>query len=801
MAKRKQVVSQKFIAEEVIADYRIAYQSRQASLIGRREVLSGKAKFGIFGDGKEVPQLAMAKFFQPGDFRSGYYRDQTFMFATGEHAISNFFAQLYADPDLGREPSSGGRTMNAHFATPSLNADGSWKDLTKIKNSSSDVSPTAAQMPRLVGLAYASRLYRELEDLHSLTQFSNRGNEVAFGTIGNASAAEGIFWESLNAISVLRSPAVISIWDDDYGISVPNEVQHGRSLYDHLSGFARTAGDGRGYHLVQVPAWDYPALMETYREAVDQAREEHIPAIVHVIEVTQPQGHSTSGSHERYKSKERLDWEKDHDCLPRFRSWIIEEGFASGEELGAFEKEDTALVEGMREKAWQEYKAPIKDEADELVSILDEVLNQLGNRKELTGLRDKVSGSQNILRLDLIETASKFLVETFGEDYSAKEKIAAFKRRIAGEGEQRYGTHLYSETEQSVLTIKEVKPVYSENSPLLNGFEVLNRAFDSIIGRDPSVIAFGEDLGRIGGVNQGFARLQEKYGQLRISDTGIRETTIMGQAIGLAMRGLRPIAEIQYLDYILFALQTMSDDLATVRWRSHGFQKAPVIVRTRGHRLEGIWHAGSPMAGIIHLVRGMHVAVPRNMVQAAGMYNTLLASDDPGLVVEVLNGYRLKERLPDNIAEMRVPFGVPEVVREGTDLTIVTYGALVRISLEAAERLEKVGISAEVIDVQTLLPFDVHHRIVESLKKTNRIVFLDEDVPGGTSAYMMQEVIENQGGYYHLDSEPRTLTAKAHRPPFGSDGGYFSKPNTETVFETAYELMHEVDPARFPKLF
>jgi 2-oxoisovalerate dehydrogenase E1 component len=801
MAKRKQAVSHQFTTEEVIADYRLAYQSRLASLIGRREVLSGKAKFGIFGDGKEVPQLAMAKFFQPGDFRSGYYRDQTFMFATGEHSISNFFAQLYADPDLGREPSSGGRTMNAHFATRSLNADGSWMDLTKIRNSSSDVSPTAAQMPRLVGLAYASRLYRELEDLHSMTKFSNKGREVAFGTIGNASAAEGIFWESLNAISVLRSPAVISIWDDDFGISVPNEYQHGRSLYDHLSGFARTAGDGRGYHLVQVPAWDYPALVETYREVVTQAREEHIPAIVHVIDVTQPQGHSTSGSHERYKSKERLEWENEHDCLPRFRSWIIQEGLASGEELDAFEKEDTALVEGMRGKAWEEYKTPIKTEAAELISILDEALQQLENRKELEDLRDKLSGSQNILRLDLIETASKFLVETFGDNYPAKENIASFKRRIEGEGEQRYSTHLYSETEQSALKIKEVKPAYSENSPLLNGFEVLNRAFDSIMGRDSSVIAFGEDLGKIGGVNQGFARLQEKFGELRISDTGIRETTIMGQAIGLAMRGLRPIAEIQYLDYILFALQTMSDDLATVRWRSHGFQKAPVIVRTRGHRLEGIWHAGSPMAGIIHLVRGMHVAVPRNMVQAAGMYNTLLASDDPGLVVEVLNGYRLKERLPDNIAEMRVPLGVPEVVREGSDLTIVTYGALVRISLEAAERLEKVGISAEVIDVQTLLPFDVHHRIVESLKKTNRIIFLDEDVPGGTSAYMMQEVIENQGGYYHLDSEPRTLSAKAHRPPFGSDGGYFAKPNTETVFETAYELMHEVDPVGFPVFF
>jgi pyruvate/2-oxoglutarate/acetoin dehydrogenase E1 component/TPP-dependent pyruvate/acetoin dehydrogenase alpha subunit len=800
MEKLKQGEKLSFAAEEVLVDYRLAYKSRQASLIGRREVLSGKAKFGIFGDGKEVPQLAMAKTFQPGDFRSGYYRDQTFMFSTGEYSISTFFAHLYADPDLKREPASGGRSMNAHFSTQSLNEDGTWKDITKIKNSSSDVSPTGAQMPRLVGLAYASRLYRELEGLKELTQFSHNGNEVAFGTIGNASAAEGMFWESLNAIAVLRSPAVVSVWDDDYGISVPNSIQHGRDLADQLLGFAQTADDARGFHYVQVPGWDYPALMQVYQEVVEQARKEHIPAIVHVVELTQPQGHSTSGSHERYKTEERLAWEKEHDCITRFRRWIVAEGYATDEELTAFEEADLNEVEEIRAKAWDDYKEPIIAEVSELVVLMDKAIGQMGQRQELTKLRDNLATNSNPVRMHLVETSSKFLAATFSNDYQAKAEIAAFKQRIEEENEERYGSHLYSETDKNAKKIAEVKAIYSENSPLINGFEVLNRAFDEMLARDERVVAFGEDLGKIGGVNQAFARLQEKYGELRVSDTGIRETTIIGQAIGLAMRGLRPIAEIQYLDYILYALQTMSDDLATVHWRTRGFQKAPVIIRTRGHRLEGIWHAGSPMAGIIHLVRGMHVAVPRNMVQAAGMYNTLLESDDPGLVVEVLNGYRLKERLPDNIAEMRVPLGAPEVLREGSDVTIVTYGALSRISLEAAERLDQVGISAEVIDVQTLLPFDINHTIVESLKKTNRILFLDEDVPGGTTAYMLQEVIEKQGGYYWLDAEPRTLSAKPHRPPFGTDGGYFAKPNTEAVFDTVYDLMHEADPARFPSL-
>jgi pyruvate/2-oxoglutarate/acetoin dehydrogenase E1 component len=591
---------------------------------------------------------------------------------------------------------------------------------------------------------------------------------------------------------------VISIWDDDYGISVPNSIQHGKDLADHLSGFAQTAGEGRGYNYVQVPAWDYPLLVQTYLDVVKKAREEHIPGLIHVVEVTQPQGHSTSGSHERYKTAERLEWEKEHDCLPRFRTWIIEQGHASDEQLAEFEKQDLDEVENIRAQAWDDYKQPILEEVKELLGLLDTAISEIGQREELSKLRDKLANNSNVKRIDLVETASKFLVAAFNEDYAAQESITNFKIRIVKENEQLYGSHLYSETDRSAVKIPKIKAVYSEDSPMLNGFEVLNRAFDAILEREPRVVAFGEDLGKIGGVNQAFAKLQEKYGELRVSDTGIRETTILGQAIGLAMRGLRPIAEIQYLDYILYALQIMSDDLATVHWRTRGFQIAPVIIRTRGHRLEGIWHAGSPMGGILHLVRGIQVGVPRNMVQAAGMYNALLKSDEPGLVVEVLNGYRLKERLPDNLAEMTVPFGVPEVLREGSDLTIVTYGALCKISLEAAERLAAVGISAEVIDVQTLLPFDVNHSIVESLKKTNRIIFLDEDVPGGTSAYMLQQVIEKQGGYYWLDSQPRSLSAKPHRTPYGTDGGYFAKPNVETVFETAYNLMHEADPGRFP---
>jgi 2-oxoisovalerate dehydrogenase E1 component len=782
--------------DEVIADYRLGYKSRQASLIGRREVLSGKAKFGIFGDGKELAQLAMAKVFQPGDFRSGYYRDQTLMFAIGMHTISEYFAQLYADADLSREPATGGRSMNAHFATRMLNSDGSWRNLTSMKNSSADVSPTASQMPRLVGLAYASKLFRKLDVLKEITEFSSDGNEIAFGTIGNASAAEGMFWESLNAISVLQSPAIISIWDDNFGISVSNQYQFGKDLADLLEGFRRNDGDQYGYNIYSVRGWDYSELVKTYQLASEVTREKHIPSIIHVKELTQPQGHSTSGSHERYKSEERLAWEHEFDCLNQFRNWILQNQFSDEEELSKYEKEDREEVEKIREQAWQAYKAPILDEISELVNLVDG-----SGSPEVHSIVQSLSTSQNPLRKDVYEAVSKIFRVTRDQIFPEREELVNYKSRLGVESNTRYGSHVYSQSDKSALLVKSTKDLYSENSPLLNGFEILNRAFDQMLERDPRVVAFGQDLGKIGGVNQGFAGLQEKYGKLRVSDTGIRETTIIGQAIGLAMRGLRPIAEIQYIDYLLYALQIISDDLATVHWRTAGGQKAPVIIRTRGHRLEGIWHSGSPMAGVLNLVRGLYLIVPRNMVQAAGFYNTLLLSDDPGIIVEVLNGYRLKERMPDNIGEFTIPLGVPEVIRQGTDVSVVTYGPLCRISEQAAEMLEEVGISVEIIDVRTLLPFDLNKVILDSLKKTNRILFLDEDMPGGTTAYMMQQVIEKQGGYYWLDSEPRTLSARPHRPAYGSDGNYFSKPNAENIFETIYNMMNEADPRRFPSIF
>ena len=798
MVHRSAAMGLELKKEEVIRDYRLAYKSRQASLIGRREVLSGKAKFGIFGDGKEIPQLAMARVFQAGDFRSGYYRDQTFMFAAGIHTIEEYFAQLYADTDLTREPATGGRSMNGHFSTRFLNPDGTWRNLMESKNSSADVSPTGSQMPRLVGLAYASRLYRELDVLKGLTQFSRNGNEIAFGTIGNASAAEGMFWESLNAISVLQAPAIISIWDDEYGISVSNQVQFGKSLSDLLDGFRRKGGDEYGYQLYTVRGWDYPALLEAYEQAAKLTREDHVPSIIHVTELTQPQGHSTSGSHERYKTAERLAWESEFDGLMQFRKWILLNGYSSDEELTAFEDEDRLDTERMRERAWQAYKRPIWDEISELEQLSELNFSKKPSYPQILAITQGLSSSQNPLRKDVLESIAKILRITRDEGYEVRAPLLQFKGRLSDANRSRYGSHLYSQSNQSALLVPEVKDRYSENSPLLNGFEILNRAFDQILARDPRVVAFGEDLGKIGGVNQAFAGLQEKYGDLRISDTGIRETTILGQAIGLAMRGLRPIAEIQYLDYLLYALQIMSDDLATVQWRTVGGQKAPVIIRTRGHRLEGVWHSGSPMASIIHLVRGIFVIVPRNMVQAAGFYNTLLLSDEPGIIVEVLNGYRLKEKLPDNIAEFTIPLGVPEVIRRGKDVSVVTYGPLCRIAEQAAELLAEDGISVEIIDVRTLLPFDLNNLILESLKKTNRILFLDEDMPGGTSAYMMQQVIEVQGGYYWLDSEPKTLTAQPHRPAYGSDGNYFSKPNVESIYEAIYNMMNEADPQRFP---
>lgn len=788
--------------DEVLADYKLALESRYASLIGRREVLSGKAKFGIFGDGKEVAQIAMAKAWQPGDFRSGYYRDQTLMFALGVHTLEQFFAQLYAHADLEAEPMTGGRAMNAHFATRSLDAQGNWNDLTHLYNSSSDLSPTGAQMPRMVGLTYASRLFRQMPELGQYSGFSQNGNEVVWGTVGNATCAEGVVWEAINAVGVIGGPLVLSIWDDGYGISVSNEYQLTKgNISELLQGFQREPGGSEGYDIYVVQGWDYPALVRTYMQAAEIAREEHVPAIVHVTEMTQPQGHSTSGSHERYKSPERLAWEEAFDCIKKMREWIVEQEIASEAELEEMEKEARRRLEGIRRKAWQAYQAPILQELQEVSDIVDEMLPYSQREQELEQIKRQLSRRQNPNRKDVLRAVRDILITVRDEENPTRQVLVEWKKAQEAANRERYGSHVYSQSEWSALNVGEVKPVTSEESPIVSGFEVLNAAFDAMLARDPRVIAFGEDLGYLGGVNQAFAGLQKKYGALRVSDTGIREATIMGQAIGMALRGLRPIAEIQYLDYLLYALQIMSDDLATLHWRTRGGQKAPVIIRTRGHRLEGIWHSGSPMAGIINLVRGIYVLVPRDMTRAAAFYNTLLLSDEPGMVVEVLNGYRLKEALPDNIGEITLPLGVPEILREGQDVTLVTYGAMCRICMEAAELLAKVGVEVEVIDAQSLLPFDRHGMIVESLKKTNRIVFADEDVPGGTTAYMMQKVLEEQKGYYWLDSEPRTLPAAEHRPAYGTDGDYFSKPNVESVFETVYELMNEADPVRYPMFY
>ncbi len=802
MEVQLKLVDQLLDREDVLADYRLVYRSRQASLIGHREVMSGKAKFGIFGDGKELAQVALAKVFQPGDFRSGYYRDQTLMFALGVTTVQEFFAQLYAHADLEADPATGGRAMNAHFATRSLNQDGSWKNLTQSFNSSADISPTGSQMPRLVGLAYASRLYREIEALHDLRQFSNEGSEIAFGTIGNATTAEGMFWESLNAIGVLQAPVLLSIWDDEYGISVPNKYQVTKgNIRELLEGFRRQPGTNQGFEIYTVRGWDYPALIETYRIASQLVREEHIPAIVHVVELTQPQGHSTSGSHTRYKSKERLEWESKYDCLVKFREWILEQNLATPHELDAIEVEERRAVEKIRKQAWDAFQAPVLKEREEAANLIGELAQASQRRGEILAVREKLLTMQNPLRRDIMAASLEALTLARHEPSHARTRLAGWRREQWERNLTRYGSHLYSQSEESALKVPVIPARYSESSPLVYGFEVINACFEAALKRDPRVIAFGEDVGRLGDVNQGFRGLQEKFGELRVTDTGIRELTIIGQAIGMAMRGLRPIAEIQYLDYLLYALQIMSDDLATLHWRTVGGQKAPVIVRTRGHRLEGIWHSGSLMAGIIHLVRGMHVLVPRNMTQAAGFYNTLLRSDEPALVVEVLNGYRLKERLPENIGEFTVPLGVPEVLRTGNDLTLVTYGACCHIVLEAARKLAEVGIEAEVIDVQTLLPFDLQGVILESLKKTNHILFIDEDVPGGTTAYMLQEVIERHGGYYWLDSPPRTLPGKAHRPAYGSDGDYWSKPSVEEIFIASYEIMNETDPTAYPMYF
>ena len=784
-------------ASEILKDYRLAYQSRQASIIGRREVFSGRAKFGIFGDGKELANLAIARAFRQGDWRSGYYRDQTWMFALGVMSMQEFFAQMYAHADIQADPATGGRSMNAHFASRYINQDGSWRNQTQIYNVAADLSPTAAHMPRAVGLAYASVLYRKLLSLGEFTNFSHNGDEVTFATIGNASTAEGLFWESVNAIGVLRAPAVIVVYDDGVGISVPNEFQIVKeNIYEIMQGFQRRP-DSNGYELYQVRGWDYPALVETLSAAAAVARTAHIPALVHVTEVTQPQGHSSGSSHERYKSAERLKWEEEFDCLRKMRTWMIEQQIITEPELVAIETQDREAVEAIRKRAWDAYLAPLLNERNQVTDMLDEIASHSTHAVELWNLKEQLAAVSVPLRRDIHSTVHEALRILCREASPSKQFLARWKQEQNRVNATRYGSHVYSGNRQS---IQEIKPVYSEHSPTVMGFEVLNACFDAALAREPRLIALGEDVGKLGDVNQAFKGMQEKYGPLRVTDTGIREATILGQAIGMAMRGLHPICEIQYLTFLLYALQLISDDLATLHWRTVGGQKAPVIIRTRGHRFEGIWHSGSPMAGIINLVRGVHVLVPRDMTRAAGFYNTLLKSEEPAILVEVLNGYRLKERLPDNIGELTVTLGVPEVIREGSDVTLVTYGSCCRVALKAADQLAKVGIEAEVIDVQSLLPFDIHGRIVESLKKTNRILFVDEDVPGGGTAYMLQEVIEKQGGYPYLDSAPKTLSAEEHRPAYGSDGDYFSLPNAESIFDAVYEMMNEVEPEQHPKI-
>ncbi|MDX1630546.1 MAG: thiamine pyrophosphate-dependent enzyme [Thermoanaerobaculia bacterium] len=792
-----------FTRDDILRDYRIGYRSRQASLIGRSEVFTGKAKFGIFGDGKEVPQLAMARAFRKGDFRAGYYRDQTFMLAVGALSLEEFFAQLYADPDADRDPASAGRQMNAHFATHLVDLEGSWLDQVERLNSSADLSPTGSQMPRLVGLAYASKLYRELPELREgFEKFSRDGEEIAFGTIGNASTAEGLFWEAVNAVGVLQAPMLLSIWDDDYGISVPNEYQITKEdLSAILSGFVRGSRKQEGYDLYTVEGWDYPSLVETYLNAAEIVRMEHVPAIIHVVELTQPQGHSTSGSHERYKSDERLAWEEEHDCLRRMREWMLSEEVVGEEELDTMEKEDREQVRSAQQAAWEAFQNPIREERARVLEDLQVLERDSGHSEEIAEIRKRLERKQPILRRDLHGALHEALVITRYESLSAAERLVDWRESQREAIDDRYHSHLTSETPRAATNLAAVEPRYGEDPEEVNGFDLLNACFDEALDRIPNLVAFGEDVGELGDVNQGFAGLQEKYGELRVSDTGIREATIVGQAIGMAMRGLRPLAEIQYLDYILYALQILSDDVATLRYRTKGRQRVPILVRTRGHRLEGIWHSGSLMAGILHLVRGIHVCVPRDMTRAAGFYNLLLQSDDPAIVVEVLNGYRVKEPMPENIGELTIPLGRPEVLREGSDVTVVTYGAMCRIAAEACELLARTGIEVELIDVQTLLPFDTEARIAESVKKTGRVLFTDEDVPGGTTAYMMRQVIEEQGAFWYLQAEPRTLPAAAHRPAYGSDGDYFSKPNREDVFDAVYRLKHEDDPERYPLFY
>ncbi len=794
----KETLSFEDFKTEVINDYKIAIVSRECSLLGRREVLTGKAKFGIFGDGKEVPQLALAKAFKNGDFRSGYYRDQTFMMAIGQMTIQQFFAGLYGHTDLNHDPMSAGRQMGGHFATHSLDENGNWKNLTQQKNSSADISPTAGQMPRLLGLAQASKIYRNVGGINQ-TNFSEKGNEVAWGTIGNASTSEGLFFETINAAGVLQVPMVMSVWDDEYGISVHARYQTTKeNISEILKGFQRDE-ENKGYEIMTVKGWDYPALVETYQRASKIAREEHVPVLIHVYELTQPQGHSTSGSHERYKNADRLAWEAEFDCLAQMRKWLIENNIATAEEIEAIDAQAKKDVLEGKKAAWNAFLEPIKAEQQELVGLLNSIAASSENKVFIEKYANDLASLKEPIRKDIITTARKVLRLIVKENGRAKLSawITAYTEKI----QPKFSSHLFSQSDKNVASVKEVLPVYDETSEEVDARLVLRNNFDTIFEKYPETLIFGEDSGNIGDVNQGLEGMQEKYGEFRVADAGIREATILGQGIGMAMRGLRPIAEIQYLDYLLYAIQIMSDDLATLQYRTAGRQKAPLIIRTRGHRLEGIWHSGSPMGMIINAIRGIHVLVPRNMTKAAGFYNTLLETDEPALLVECLNGYRLKEKMPTNLGEFKTPIGVVETIKQGSDITLVSYGSTLRLVEQAAKELLEIGIDAEIIDIQSLLPFDINHDIVKSLAKTNRLLVIDEDVPGGASAFILQQIIDEQKGYKYLDSNPETLASKAHRPAYGTDGDYFSKPSVEDIFEKVYDMMHEVNPSKYPSLY
>ncbi|MFL9835939.1 thiamine pyrophosphate-dependent enzyme [Flavobacterium sp. ST-75] len=795
----KKTISFDDFKAEVLNDYKVAIVSRECSLLGRKEVLTGKAKFGIFGDGKEVPQLAMAKAFRNGDFRSGYYRDQTFMMAIGKLNIQQFFAGLYGHSDLEHDPMSAGRQMGGHFSTHSLDENGNWKSLTQQKNSSADISPTAGQMPRLLGLAQASKVFRNVSGIENKTDFSINGNEVAWGTIGNASTSEGLFFETINAAGVLQVPMIISVWDDEYGISVHARHQTTKeNISEILKGFQRDE-ENKGYEIIVVKGWDYPELISAYERASQIAREQHVPVLIHVHELTQPQGHSTSGSHERYKDVDRLSWEAEYDCIAQMRKWMIENEMATAEDLDAIDSQAKKDVLEAKKAAWSAYTTPIKEERDELVNVLKTIADQSPNKVFIDKYINDLSGIKEPIRKELLIAARKVLRMIIKE--AGKSTLSTWITTYTEKIQPKFSSHLFSQSDKNVFSVSEVLPEYGDSNEEVDGRMVIRDNFDALFSKYPGTLVFGEDCGHIGDVNQGLEGMQEKYGDFRVCDAGIREATILGQGIGMAMRGLRPIAEIQYLDYLLYAIQIMSDDLATLQYRTAGRQKAPLIIRTRGHRLEGIWHSGSPMGMIINAIRGIHVLVPRNMTKAAGFYNTLLETDEPALVVECLNGYRLKEKKPMNLGEFKTPIGVVETIKEGTDITLVSYGSTLRLVEQAAKELLEVGIDAEIIDVQSLLPFDVNHDIVKSVAKTNRLLVIDEDVPGGASAYILQQILDEQNAYRYLDSKPETLTSKAHRPAYGTDGDYFSKPSVEDIYEKIYAIMHEVNPTEYPQLY